>query len=448
MSIQPQEFPGGQHPRPTLSPSPNQQQTENCPGCRTPVQSGQAVCAECGTVLHSQPKPIRCRHCRKEASSAYVLCPHCGRALVAAPSLLFTLGIPAGALLLLALLLLSQTAGSPLKWAEKQMDEALAVVENPVLTPVRAAEGEPPVAEVSVQSDGASSGALTLAAPTDTPTAQPPTDTPEATVTPTASPLPTETATATPTNTPSATVTTIRQSAVVSETQTVIATLTSTAITTERTYTVQEGDTVVSIANRFQITAAELLNVNQLTPVQALQLKPGTSLKIPGNDPLVNAGPTATPTSTVSIATATATQTPLPLPTATPRPIVAPTATPTPTVTIRLNAPIQIDPAQGINIQCNDNQPVKWSPVEGLWPGDGYVFFLGYVNSAPDADGKVVVVPLLEQHTEQRTNLVLDSSYCSLASQDFGRRWRWYVQVFNGDTPVSPPSQVWEFTWR
>ncbi|MBI3960317.1 MAG: LysM peptidoglycan-binding domain-containing protein [Chloroflexi bacterium] len=611
MSIQPQESPGGQpssappYRQFNSSPPPslpfNQRQSETCPGCREPLQPGQAVCAECGTVLHSQPKPIRCRHCRKEASSAYALCPHCGRALVAAPSLLFTLGMPAGAVLLLALLLFSQTAGNPLRWAEKQMDEVLVVVENPVLTPVRATGGEPPATEVSAQSDGASNGALTLVAPTDTPTAQPPTaqpptaqpptaqpptDTPQAPATPTASPFPIETATATLTNTPSATAT--RQSVAISDTQTITATLTSAGTVTDRTYTIQEGDTAFSIANRFQVTIAELLTVNQFAPIQALQLKPGTTLEIPGNGPLVNAEPagglstaiaiatvtvtaavtatqtvtafpTATPTSGVqtllpdqqlytvesgdtfvgialrfntsteallaangltinqarelglgqkliipapgqslpptatptpglrryivqagdtisAIAIRNAISTNLLLavnglsaaqaaslrpgdeliipppgyvpPTATPRPTVVPTATPTPKVTIRLPAPSQIDPAQGINVPCNANQFVRWNPVNGLAPGDEYVLFLGYVNSAPDAAGNVQVLPLLEQRSGQRTNWQMDVGYCGLAPQEFGRRWRWYVQLFNGDTPVSPPSPVWEFTWR
>ena len=91
---------------------------------------------------------------------------------------------------------------------------------------------------------------------------------------------------------------------------------------------------------------------------------------------------------------------------------------------------------------------MRWNPVNGLAPDDEYVLFLGYVNSAPDGVGNVQVVPLLEQRTEQRTNWRMDRAYCDLAPQSFGRRWRWYVQVYAGDTPVSPPSATWEFSWR
>ena len=97
---------------------------------------------------------------------------------------------------------------------------------------------------------------------------------------------------------------------------------------------------------------------------------------------------------------------------------------------------------------CSANQFVRWEPVPGLAPGDEYVLFLGYVNSAPNAAGDVQVVPLLEQRNGQRANWEMNPDYCGMAPQTFGRRWRWYVQVFNGDVPVSPPSPVWEFTWR
>ena len=464
MSTQPPELPGGQrssvppfphsNSAPTSRQAPTQPQTEICPGCHTSVQAGQAVCTKCGTILHSQPKLIRCRSCRKEASSAYTLCPHCGRALVAAPPLLLTLGIPAGVVLLLALILFNQTAGSPFGWAEKQAEVALGVVDNPVLTPVRVSQEKPPVTGIPDQSGSGGSGGLIVIPPTDIPTAALPTDTPEITATPTATLLPTETATTTPTstetptNTPSVTATAIQQSGAVVETQTLTPTSTSTATGTARTYIVQEGDTIVSIANRFQIIVADLLTVNRLSPIQALQLKPGTTLVIPGTVPLDDIAPTATPTVAVATATATASQTPTPQPTEKSKPTLVPTATPTPQVTIRLDAPGLIDPAQNINVPCSGEQYIRWNPINGLAPDDEYVLFLGYVNSAPDAAGNVQVAPLLQQRNGQLTNWRMDVGYCGLAPQEFGRRWRWYVQIFNGDTPVSPPSQVWEFTWR
>ena len=613
MSIQPQEHPGGQsfdaqpaaqpEPPPSSPPPLDDWLTETCPGCGAPVQPGQVVCAECGAVLHGRPPQIRCRHCGQKASSAYALCPHCGRELAAAPSPWLIWGIPAGLLLALALIVLIRTSGSPVGWVKQRMGSALTVVENPVLTPVRGESessvttnsGQPPRVQTPVEVNGADNGPVAFVALTDTPIPhQPRADTPtstntaQPTATPTASPMPTQTATsrpsatststasATPTSTPNATATRTRQS-VAGSTRTTTPPPAVSPTVTNRTYAVQSGDTAFSIANHFQITTAELLRINQLTPADALRLTPGMILEIPGRAPTVSRPPTATATRT---ATKRATATPIPTatptaairatlpgqqvytvvsgdtfvgialrfnisteallaangwaidqardlrpgqkliipavgqplpptatptpglrrytvragdtiigiaarngipsslllavngmtaaqapsirpgdellipppgyvaPTDTPRPAVAPTATPTPLVAIRLPAPGQIDPAQDINVPCRDNQFVRWKPLTGLAPGDEYVLFLGYVNSAPDAEGNVKVEPLLQQRTGQSTSWQMDASYCNLAPQAFGRRWRWYVQVFNGDAPVSPPSETWEFTWR
>jgi len=601
MSMQSQEFPGGQpfsgtsSRQTSASPHPGQRQAEICPGCRAPVADGDHVCQTCGTILHSQPQQrIRCRHCRQEASAAYAICPHCGRALAAAPSLAFTLALPAATLLLLVLILLGRMA-----WAEQDQAADVVAVENPVLmTPVRGDSitssaptggGEPPAAEEAAPAVSADGDVPPLPAFTHTPTTTPPTetaptDTPESSPTPTPSSLPTETATATPTSSVTSSVT---------PTSTITPTVAAPAIATSalaaRIYTVQDGDTVLSIATRFQITVVNLLNANQLSPLQALKLQPGASLTIPGSGALVEtqpgatastsptSTPTATPTQTATLSPATATSTatvavratapgeqiytlqegdtlvgialrfntstemlmsingltiaqarfllagqqiivpipgqPLPptatpglrryvvqsgdtiigiaadngistnllltvngmtaalapalragdellipapgyvLPTATPRPTAIPTAlqspTPTPTNTIRLDAPSQLDPAQDTNVSCGAaNQIIRWNPVNGLAPGDEYMLSLSYVNSTADTAGNVQVVPLFEQRTGQTTNWQMNPSYCNLAPQTFGRRWRWYVQVFNGDVPVSPPSPVWEFTWR
>ena len=622
MSIQPKDRPSGQTESvppaqqfaspPVSPPTSSHGHSDECPACRGLVQPGQAVCVTCGTVLHSQPKQIRCRHCGKKGSSAYALCPHCGRGLVAAPPVWLSWGVPGALVLLFVLVLVSRMEGGPLQWVGDRMDGAVAVVENPLLTPVRgneeitavAEEGEAPAGETAAQSGG-DEGVLAIVAPTDTPTAVlaalASTPMPEATATPTASPLPTATATATATatetatNTPELTATGIGQSGVVSNPPTVTATvtITGTAIAAERTYAVQTGDTAFSIAERFQVTAADLLKVNQLSPAQALNLKAGTILEIPGTGALdvavstVTSSPSATATpspieinTTQPTATATATPTsaptstptvlvqasapsqqtytivsgdtpvaialrfnvsteallaanglslaqarslyvgqqliipalgqPLPptataspglqsytiqagdtlagiatrygtttlllmsangltaataekirpgdrliipapegnVPAATPRSTLVVRATPTPAATFRLPAPLLIDPGKDVAISCGAEQTFKWGPVDGMWPGDEYVVFLGYVNSAPDAAGAVEVVPLLAQHIENRTDMLLDGAYCGLSPQSFGRRWRWYMQIFNGETPVSPPSETWEFSWR
>lgn len=497
---------------------------------------------------------------------------------MAAPPLWLSWGLPGALVLLFVLVLASRMENGPLAWLGQGVGAGGVVVENPALTPVRGETGTADTREIGLadvevpppSKDPSAAGAeanlpvVDSATETPTPTSTPqPTDTAESTATPTA--------TLQPTGTPTPSVT---------------LTASPTSTIASRTYTVQEGDTAFSIATRFQITVAELLKVNQLSPIQALNLKVGTSLEIPGTGPLgivasatvtsslrvtntssLTGTATLTPTvqsqaqtllpgqqlhtvvggdTIVAIAlrynvstdalmatngltiadardlqlgqqliipatgqplsfTATATATPglrkytvqagdtivdiaarngisagqllgangmtatqaltirpgdeliIPPPgyvppTATPRPTARPTATftptPTPTASIRLDAPSQIDPAQGINVPCSGEQYMRWNPVNGLAPDDEYVLFLGYVNSAPDGAGNVQVVPLLEQRAEQRTNWRMDRAYCDLAPQSFGRRWRWYVQVYAGDTPVSPPSATWEFTWR
>jgi LysM repeat protein len=48
-----------------------------------------------------------------------------------------------------------------------------------------------------------------------------------------------------------------------------------------RTYTVQAGDTLRGIAEQFNVSVADLLEANNLTPEQADSLRPGQELKIP-----------------------------------------------------------------------------------------------------------------------------------------------------------------------
>ncbi len=355
MSIQPQGQPGGQSAsgrseQSSAFRSPTQShrsdEAAHCPGCGSGVQSGQAICATCGTVLHSQPKIIRCRHCGHKSSSAYALCPNCGRTLAAASSRWITLGAPVGLVLLFALVLVSRLGGGPQGLLPSQNGGEPVAGENILLTPVSgegastvdAGSGEPIATDTPASPNG-KNDALALLAPSATPTPVPPTptpvppsptpvaptETPEATATPTASPLPTETATATQTESPTATTT---RSAISTRTPTSTRTVAaSTGIASGRTYTVATGDTAFSIANKFQVSVADLLRINQLAPAQALTLRAGTSLEIPGSGVVVNipaSAPTGQPAAT-SVPTASAT------PSATASDTPAPTQTQTQT---------------------------------------------------------------------------------------------------------------------
>lgn len=91
---------------------------------------------------------------------------------------------------------------------------------------------------------------------------------------------------------------------------------------------------------------------------------------------------------------------------------------------------------------------MRWQQVSGLTAGDGYVLFLGYVNGPTDSQGNAPVNWVLRLELDQRTDWRMDPVYCNLAPNDWMRRWRWYVQIFAGDTPVSPPSAIQEFSWQ
>lgn len=89
---------------------------------------------------------------------------------------------------------------------------------------------------------------VATAAPTITPTA-----TPAPTITPTTPPAPTEAPTAAPTAAPSG----------------------------PRTYTVQSGDTLRTIAEQFNLSVQAIIDANRLTPAQADSLRVGQELVIP-----------------------------------------------------------------------------------------------------------------------------------------------------------------------
>ena len=49
-------------------------------------------------------------------------------------------------------------------------------------------------------------------------------------------------------------------------------------------YTVEKGDSVISIANRYNLSVGSLLDANNLTPAAADKIRPGTQLLIPAED--------------------------------------------------------------------------------------------------------------------------------------------------------------------
>ncbi|MBK9715641.1 MAG: LysM peptidoglycan-binding domain-containing protein [Kouleothrix sp.] len=135
-----------------------------------------------------------------------------------------------------------------------------------ILLPVAAPEdAEPaaalpsPVADIPTAGTAAATAGSTAATAgtlASTPTPIPATATP--TAAPTATALPTEAPTAAPTEAP-----------------------TAPPPPAPRTYTVQAGDTLASIARQFNVTVPALIETNKLTPAQADSLRVGQELVIP-----------------------------------------------------------------------------------------------------------------------------------------------------------------------
>ena len=110
-------------------------------------------------------------------------------------------------------------------------------------------------------------------------------------------------------------------------------------------------------------------------------------------------------------------------------------------------------PENGAAVQCGAGEQLAWAPVAFIQPDDVYVVHFGYVNGR-DAGGAEQIVWVLAQPRPSNVTLwQLDDSLCGLAPFDYGRQWRWFVDVAEkaaDDTlnPVSPPSPTWGFAWQ
>ncbi|MBW7885360.1 MAG: LysM peptidoglycan-binding domain-containing protein [Caldilineaceae bacterium] len=196
-----------------------------------------------------------------------------------------------------------------------------------------------------------------------------------------------------------------------------------------QTYTVRPGDTLMGIAQRFGISTQALMDANGLTISQARTLRSGQELIIPG--------------------ASTA-----PEPTATPRPAATATAPPAAsTAKIRLDAPILRTPENKTAVSCSASDALVWQPVPFIQSADIYVVHLGYVNGIDASGNEQIVWVIAQQRPANVTSWNLDNGLCGLASLEFGRQWRWYVDVAEKGpdgtlTPVSQPSEMWGFSWQ
>ncbi|HRW47636.1 MAG TPA: LysM peptidoglycan-binding domain-containing protein [Caldilinea sp.] len=211
-------------------------------------------------------------------------------------------------------------------------------------------------------------------------------------------------------------------------TATPVPTATSTPVAGS-TYTVQAGDTLMAIALRNRVTTQALLDANGLTLAEARTLRPGQELIIPGSSQ-----PTATPAATATTAAA------------------APPSSGA-TAGIRLDTPSLRTPENNTVVSCNRTEALAWNAVPFIQASDLYLVHLGYVNGAPAGGNEEVVWVLEQQRPSAATSWELDESLCGLAPFEFGRQWRWYVEVVERAAdgklnPVSEPSSVWGFSWQ
>ena len=169
-------------------------------------------------------------------------------------------------------------------------------------------------------------------------------------------------------------------------------------------YVVEEGDTLVLIAERFQVPIEAIVDMNHLQ--DPTRLRPGMVLVIPLSTPV---------------------------PTPTPTPIQTPTPTPGP----RYPAPELILPPDGAQV-FPDKTPVRlaWTAVGYLWPGEVYRVTLH-------------VGPHTWTLESPTPSLTLPVELCRELAQK-GGHVLWWVQVVDKESgePRSPRSSVHAFECR
>ena len=242
---------------------------------------------------------------------------------------------------------------------------------------------------------------------------------------------------------------TVQPSATAAPTATAVP-ATATATTAVTTYKVQAGDTPLAIAGRFDIGVDELFAANGLSAADARRLRVGQELIIPVLGQAVQPSATATPTviAPTSAAPAITAAANSAVPTAT----TMPTAVPAPDSPIRLDAPQLRSPENDASLSCGGSNSLIWLPVSYMREGDRYLLHLGFL-SGYNTDGSESIVWVLEQlQPANATIWSMDEGLCGLSPQDFGRQWRWYVEVVEptdaAKTSVSLPSAIWGFSWN
>lgn len=485
-----------------------------CKRCGAELETGLAICPECGARQRRQPRQVRCRRCGAKVSAQLHICSSCGRELQ--PARLWGWGRLASGLVLVAVLVLllsgrlrldpdtwRRRSAEYLRVAASWLAEApVAVLPTVILPPTPTPTPSPTATATATATPLVTDTPIPSPTPTSSPS-PPPTppyrtykvqrgDTPAyiasqfgitaeelmavngitnpsalqvgqeliiphpPTATPTPSPLPvaspepgpaaspaavpqptaTATAAAGGTATPVAILAAVPSATLMpTATPTAMPTASPVAAAAEaRTYVVQAGDSPDSIARRFGITAQALMAANGITDPTRLRVGQRLVIPTPGTTP-----PSPTPT-----------------PPATPTP--SPTATPT--VALPFPAPVLTNPGDGTPYSGGETSLIwlEWESVDALEADEGYVIHVGCVVGEEQTEW------IHEQFVRQTTWRVEAWLY-GRAPREFGRRYRWYVQVVRvsrdeaGDVlrddagrivgqPLSPESEQRTFIWH
>lgn len=238
-------------------------------------------------------------------------------------------------------------------------------------------------------------------------------------------------------------------------------------------YEVRQGDTLVVIASRHGTTVDDILTLNNMAEPDALRIRPGDLLRVTDrrvsrrlvvasaatSEPVASAPASPTPGSAssgegdatggsiagdeVAVQAASASE---PVQSASAQPAAQPQGN------YQLAAPALRAPAQGSVLGCNAAEKLTWSPVPYMEADDSYIVHLGFVaGRAADGTERITWV-IAQPRPANMTSWELEQAFCNLAPADYGREWRWWVEVAQGNSgameSISPPSPVWGFRWE
>ncbi len=216
----------------------------------------------------------------------------------------------------------------------------------------------------------------------------------------------------------SSTVPSVSDAASATATPVVVASPSPTPTVTPVVYQVKSGDTLVTIAARYDVEVEALMDVNEISAQEVFAIQPGQMLFVPVAVPVETAASAAIST----------------------------------TLETRVEAPELVLPVEAAAIGCKTGGTLVWQRVQFVKDSDKYVLHLGFVNGR-SADGQEDVIWIVSQAAPvTTTEWSLDTSLCDLAPAEFDNQWRWWVevaeQVDGRLQPVSPPSAIRGFTWN